>query len=161
MLWIFLELTELTTLVYHRESIGLVKLYNCTLVEILPHYVSGHQNDWETYVQSLPDAHSQEIQRQDHPSNVILPQKPPNAATLDRLAALAKGTCREMSYYNIWTMGSYGKMSWWRLLSHIKYYRVNDALDVTWTRVDYKIRHLKPGNTYSYIAYNKPWLHQL
>lgn len=52
-LHLFLGVKKLTTTVYHPQTNGEVERYSRPLVARLRHSVPEHQQDWDTYVQSL------------------------------------------------------------------------------------------------------------
>lgn len=48
-----LETKLITTTAYHRQTNGQTEHYNKTILSRLCHYISEHQDDWDTFVYPL------------------------------------------------------------------------------------------------------------
>lgn len=69
---------KLTTTAYHQKTKGQVKRYSRTLVAVLCHYVSKHQERLDAYVQPLTYSYSMQTQRARGTSsiNVVMLREP-------------------------------------------------------------------------------------
>lgn len=83
---LFLELKKLTTTAYCSQANELVEGCNYIMVARLHHYVSEHQKNWDTYIQSFAYAYNTRthLAKGNSAFNIVGPKEPSSTATFGR-----------------------------------------------------------------------------